>query len=233
MVVAAMPKHLPKIISQQDLAQLLAAPDCKSPTRLRDRVAMELMARAGLRISEVVNLRRQDIRWETSEISVVGGKGDRDRVVPLRSESVQWLRMWDKERNGHARFFFHTIKGGQSKQMSTSSLYQAVKYYATQAGLDPARISPHILRHTCATEMLDRGLTIRDVQEYLGHSDVSTTQIYTHVSNGELREKVRRLSEQQSLDQAPSAQDLAIAQALSQLPAGAKQRLVGALLGEE
>jgi len=186
-----MARHLPKIMEKHEVAELLAQPNTGCPTGLRNRAILEVMYRAGLRVSEVCNLRPRDIRWQAQELTVVAGKGDKDRVVPFGRELENWLRMWADRRptvgNGTG-FFFCTLQGGR---MSPRYLQQLVKRLATKAGLDPEQVTPHVLRHTCATELLDEGFTIREVQEVLGHARVETTQIYTHVRPKALGDKLR------------------------------------------
>jgi len=202
-------RGLPKIMEREDVKALLAVPNTSCPTGLRNRTALELMYRAGLRVSEVTALKPGDIRWEKGEASVEHGKGDRDRVVPLDAEAVNWLRLWRKhpKHPKGAATFFCTLDGGP---LSTNYLRDVVKRCARKAGLDPLAVSPHRLRHTYATELLDEGFTIREVQELLGHSSVVTTQVYTHVRPAGLAEKIRRrgqAEEKPTVD--PEAQALA------------------------
>jgi len=184
-------KALPKVIAREDVRRLLAVPNTSCPTGLRNRAALELMYRAGLRVSEVAGLKAGDIRWETGEVLVEHGKGDRDRVVPLDAEAVNWLRLWRKhpKHPKGAATFFCTLRGGP---VSTEYLRQVVKRCASKAGLDATQVSPHKLRHSYATELLDEGFTIREVQELLGHSSITTTQLYTHVRPNGIAEKIRR-----------------------------------------
>ncbi len=182
-----MVKRLPKVISKQDAQKLLAVPNVKCPTGLRNRVMLDVMYRAGLRVSEVVKLKPGNIRWESGEIEVRDGKGGKDRVVPVDHETLDWLRQWEDKRPKNGRFF-STLQG---KPLDARYIRQVVDRCADKAGLDRKLVSPHVFRHSFATEKLDEGFTLREVQELLGHANVSTTQIYTHVSPAALREKIQ------------------------------------------
>lgn len=203
-----MARRQPTILSDNQLRQLLNSVDVSTKTGLRNRTAMELMARGGLRVSEICNLERKHVRWETGELEVRGGKGGVDRVVPLDEGSMQWLRLWDGERHGPARQFFHTVKKTtynrtRHSQLSPRTLQEAVRRYGEEAGLVEIGVTPHVLRHTYATGLLNDGFNLREVQDLLGHASITTTQIYTHVSPVELREKIRRRAAQRPLEQAP------------------------------
>ena len=214
-----MSTRLPKIISQEEAAALLAVPNVGCPTGLRNRVCLEVMYRAGLRVSEVVKLKPGNIRWKTGELEVRNGKGGKDRVVPVDQKTMDWLQRWEDQRPKAGGLFFVTLKGGE---LSTRYLGQVVDRCADKAGLDRKRVSPHVLRHSYATEKLDAGFTSREVQELLGHANGGTTQIYTHVSPKSLRDKVqgngqanevKRLAE--ALAKLPKEQRAALAEALS------------------
>jgi len=219
-------KTLPKIISREDVEKLLAVPNTSCPTGLRNRTALELMYRAGLRVSEVAGLKPRDVRWETGEVLVDHGKGDKDRVVPLDAEAINWLRLWRKDAKHPkgAPTFFCTLKGGP---LSTEYLRQVVKRCARKAGLDPAQVSPHKLRHSYATELLDEGFTIREVQELLGHSSITTTQIYTHVRPNGLAEKIRQ-RRQATVDAVPTV-DATLAAAIATIRAATPEDLEAAM----
>jgi integrase/recombinase XerD len=189
------------VLERREVEALKAQPNTKCATGLRNRAILEVMHRAGLRVSEVVKLRRRDIRWPDPEhqkpgyLEVRGGKGGKDRTVPIDDATVTWLRAWDGARlRGEA--FFNTVKAGpqgspRGGPVMPLYLQQLVKRLAHEAKLDrPDRVTPHVLRHTYATELLEEGFNIREVQELLGHSDVGTTMIYTHVRPGDLAAKV-------------------------------------------
>jgi site-specific recombinase XerD len=223
-----MKRTLPKIMEKADVAKLLAEPNTTCPTGLRNRAIMEVMYRAGLRVSEVCALAPRDIRWAGRELVVRQGKGAKDRVVPFGRELENWLRLWDDKRpktaNG-AGPFFCTLQGGK---LTPRYLQAMVKREAVAAGLDAAGVTPHVLRHTYATQLLDDGFTIREVQELLGHSNVSTTQIYTHVSPKGLREKIAARDEAQAADPAVSG----LVAALASLTPEQKAALIAALQGD-
>lgn len=147
------------------------------------------MYRAGLRVSEVVNLRPGDIRWRDGILEIQRGKGRKDRNVPVDQETLGWLQAWDAKRP-KSRHFFSTLK---SRALSARYLQQMVKRLAHRAGLARAdRITPHVLRHSYATELLNGGFTIREVQQLLGHASVATTQVYLHVRPDDLAAKIRK-----------------------------------------
>ena len=229
-----MEEKLPISLGLGDVKRLLDQVDHSTPTGLRNRVAIELMLRCGLRVGEVSGLRRQDITWDVTQaagkIAVRAGKGDKDRMVPADPGTMTWLRRWDGERNGYATTFLHTIKQGSTRPFSVRGIQAAVKKYVRRASLDadPDDVSPHTLRHTYATQLLDEGFTIREVQQMLGHKDVKTTQIYTHVVDAELEQKIaerRPLDGQRTMEGQPSAADLRLARLLGRLPAGEKEAL--------
>ncbi len=188
-------RQLPKIISKKQAEVLLAVPNVKCPTGLRNRVVMQAMYGAGLRVGEIIKLKPGHIRWQRGEIEVVNGKGGADRVVPVTWETMDWLQRWDQQRPKKGGRFFTTLKG---KPLNRIYLYQMIRRCAAKTGLEFERIGCHVLRHTYATEKLDEGFTIREVQELLGHSSITTTQIYTHVSPQGLRAKVQGEAEKRN-----------------------------------
>lgn len=186
-------RRLPKTISRAEATALLAVPNLRAPTGLRNRCMLELMYRAGLRVSEVCALEVRDVDLTRGTVRVVDGKGgdgtayfDAASVAPLVEE-------WKRERKrlgvtGSAPLFC-TLAG---EAIDTSYMRAMVKRIARRAGLDPSKVSPHVLRHSFATELLDEGFNIRQVQEALRHADVSTTMVYTHVYDAALRERIQR-----------------------------------------
>lgn len=187
-----MAKRLPTVLEKDEAQALLRQPNTGCPTGLRNRVMLEVFYRAGLRNSEVRHLRPGDIRWQDGVIEVRGGKGGKDRVVPIDSETLGWLRAWKAERP-RGRYFFNTLQGSE---LSARYLQELIKRLARKAGIERAdQVTPHVLRHSYATHLLDDGFTLREIQTLLGHSNVSTTQIYTHVSPGDLTEKIQRRGE--------------------------------------
>jgi site-specific recombinase XerD len=180
---AALRKHLTK----EDALRLLdfAARESKDPRR--DLALFSVFLYGGLRISEVTSLRPEDIKFGENLMEVLQAKGQKQRAVPLPDEAMAVLRHYvDTRRHRDATYLFTNRAGGK---LSRSSAYYVVKRFVRALGLDPA-ISPHKLRHTCATLLLEAGVDLRFIQEFLGHADISTTQIYAHVSAAKLREVI-------------------------------------------
>ena len=218
-----MPKKLPETLQRSEAAALLDQPSLSCPTGIRNRAMLELMYHGGLRLGEVVGLRPSDIRWEAGELHLQHTKGGRHRVVPLTEETLGYLRLWAEKRPaGGTKRLFTTLKG---KPVSPRYVQAMVAREAQSAGIE-RRVHPHMLRHTFATELLDEGYNIREVQELLGHANLSTTQIYTHVNLGVLKEKVKQCGQPpaeadevqriaQTLAKLPKEQRAALAEALS------------------
>jgi integrase/recombinase XerD len=185
--------HLPHVLSVEQVSRLLERPKA-TPIGLRDRALLEVLYGAGLRASEVLALRRQDVDFDVGFVRVVG-KGDKERVVPLGRKALEALRAY----NERGRPFLGgagTLKAPElflnkrGRRLSRQGLHLLIKQYAREAGL-PDDVSAHTLRHSFATHLLEGGADLRAVQEMLGHSDLSTTQIYTHVSASHLQEVYR------------------------------------------
>ena len=221
-----MPRKLPETLQRSEAKALLEQPSLSCPTGIRNRAMLELMYHAGLRLGEVVGLRPSDIRWEAGELHLTHTKGGRHRVVPLSEETLGYLRLWAEKRPaGGSKRFFTTLKG---KPVSPRYVQAMVAREARNAGIE-RRVHPHMLRHTYATELLDEGYNIRELQELLGHANLSTTQIYTHVNLGKLKEKVRQRG--QSPAEADEVQRLA--QALAKLPKEQRAALAEVLTATE
>ena len=215
-------KRLPLVLDREEIGKLLAVPNVKCPTGLRNRVILETMWNGGLRVSEVVNLRPSHIRWQSAILEVHDGKGGRDRNVPVGNGTLGWLRAC-KERRPRSRWFFCTLQGGK---LLPRYLQQLVKRLAHKAGLEQAeKVTPHVLRHSYATALLDEGFSIREVQELLGHASVATTQIYTHVRPADLAAKVRARGEDPAKRQ--GAEELT--RLFLDLPPETRQALLNAL----
>jgi len=182
-------KGLPTVLDPEEIKALKDVPNPKAPTGCRNRAILEVMHKAGLRVSEVCNLKPSHIRWpngKPAQLEVKRGKGQKDRNIPLDGDTVAWLRAWDAIRPS-CRFFFATLKSGK---LSPRYLQAMCKRLANRAGVDPERVTPHVFRHSYATELLEEGFTLREVQVLLGHANVATTQTYLHVRDGTLAEKV-------------------------------------------
>ena len=194
-VLPGKPSRLPKVLSERQVEALLAAPDVSAPLGLRDRAMLETLYATGLRVAELVGLRLHEVNFDMGVVRVFG-KGSKERLVPLGQEAVDWLRRYLRvarpallgERTSDDLFV--TARGAA---MTRQAFWQLVKKYAIPAQIDPARLSPHVLRHAFATHLLNHGADLRVVQLLLGHADISTTQIYTHVA----RERLKTLHEVQ------------------------------------
>jgi integrase/recombinase XerD len=164
-------------------------PSLRSETGLRNRCIMGLMYEAGLRVGEALALKPRDVVIEEKRVEVLRGKGSKPRTVYFRSDDLGILLERWKEIRPASEYLFSTVRSatGKGEQLDPRGFRITFKSYVKKAGLDPNRVTPHVLRHTCATEMLRRGVNIRIIQEALGHAWVATTQIYTHVVNEDVR----------------------------------------------
>jgi len=185
-----LPRSLPKALAESEIDALLAAPDVETPAGLRDRAMLELMYAAGLRVSELVNLPATAVNLRQGVIRVTG-KGSKERLVPLGEESQHWLETYlARARPALAgkRSLAALFLTPQGEAPTRQQFWTLVKRYAAVAGIDPVRISPHGLRHSFATHLLNRGADLRALQLLLGHSSLSTTQIYTLVAREHLKQ---------------------------------------------
>ncbi|RDZ27090.1 site-specific tyrosine recombinase XerD [Lysobacter silvisoli] len=185
-----LPRSLPKALAESQVDALLAAPDIDSPLGLRDRAMLELMYAAGLRVSELVHLPATAVNLRQGVLRVTG-KGGKERLVPLGEEAQHWLERYLAQSRpvlAGKRALAPLFLGTQGEAPSRQQFWQLVKRYAGAAGIDPARISPHGLRHSFATHLLNRGADLRALQMLLGHSSLSTTQIYTLVAREQLKQ---------------------------------------------
>ena len=185
-------RPLPKSISQLDVESLIHAPDCKNFVGLRDRAMLELLYATGVRISELINLQYTNIDLNRSLIKVMG-KGNKERMIPFGENALSSLFDYINYRRDHnlslsSRDFFISQQG---KKITRQAFWHRIKSYLQQTGL-PIDISPHTLRHAFATHLLNNGADLRSVQMLLGHSDLSTTQIYTHIAKQRLSEMVKK-----------------------------------------
>ena len=179
-----MKKRLPKTVQAEDVKKLLSEPNRKCPTGLRNYCMMVLMYRAGLRVSEVVDLQCSQVEWKAEQVRVIG-KGDKERLIPLEPWVIDTLGSW-KAIRPKSKHFFCTLDGGPLNRRYINAMLERASKKA-----EIEHVNPHALRHTCATEMLGDGLNIRDVQQVLGHEHLNTTMIYTHVNPVELRGKIQ------------------------------------------
>jgi integrase/recombinase XerC len=187
-------KKLPHFLGLEDLLRLLEAPPAATPLGLRDRALLETLYSAGLRVSELTGLNLEDVDLDAAT-ATVRGKGRRERLALLGPPALAALRRWlacrDGVAGGRARGRPALFLNKNGTRLSARSVGRLLEKYLAQAGLDP-RTSPHTLRHSFATHLLDRGADIRSVQELLGHRSLSTTQVYTHVTTQRLQESYQK-----------------------------------------
>ncbi|GAC13162.1 site-specific tyrosine recombinase XerD [Aliiglaciecola lipolytica] len=187
-----LPQSLPKTLSEEQVDDLLNAPNIDNPVEFRDKAMLEVLYATGLRVSELVSLRMEQMGLQQGVIRVTG-KGNKDRLVPLGEEAIEWLLKFIKlaRRNllkTESDIVFPSKRG---VMMTRQTFWHRIKYYATVAGIE-SHLSPHTLRHAFATHLLNHGADLRVVQMLLGHSDLSTTQIYTHVATQRLQMLVEK-----------------------------------------
>jgi integrase/recombinase XerD len=186
-------KRLPKVLSVAEVERLLAQPDPSQPAGMRDRAMLELLYATGIRVSELVSLNVSDVNLPMGYIRCAG-KGSKERIVPLGSLAIQSCQEYlelargrlVKDRDEPALFVNH-----HGHRLTRQGFWKIVKKYAEDARIEK-EITPHTLRHSFATHLLENGADLRSVQEMLGHADISTTQIYTHVTKGRLKEVYAR-----------------------------------------
>ena len=183
-----LPRNLPKSLTEQDVEQLLNAPDVSMPLGMRDRTMFEVLYATGLRVSELITLSVAQVSLDMGVVRVMG-KGSKERLVPLGEEALDWLRRYLQQARAEllaaklSDALFVTARGGG---MTRQMFWYLIKKHAKQGGLNKP-MSPHTLRHAFATHLLNHGADLRVVQLLLGHADISTTQIYTHVARERLK----------------------------------------------
>lgn len=182
--------YLPRFLSEDEMERLLNTPDTATEEGLRDRAMLELMYASGLRISELVSLKASDVDMDAGLLSC-HGKGSKERKIPIGKSATHWLQLYRAARSRRkpthdARLFVNTLGAPLTRQL----VWASIKRYSARAGLE--HVSPHTLRHSFATHLLQRGADSRSVQSLLGHSDISTTQIYTHMTDRHLRATYNR-----------------------------------------
>jgi len=180
---------LPKFLGIEEVDRLLAQPDPSTPRGLRDKALIEVLYATGLRVSELITLRAGDLNLEEGYLTCIG-KGDKQRMVPLGHDAVDWVRRYTRDgrpsllkKRTSPWLFVNARDGGP---LSRVGFWKVLKAYGKAAGLS-GDLSPHVLRHSFATHLLERGADLRMIQVMLGHADLSTTQIYTHVLEARLR----------------------------------------------
>jgi len=189
---------LPKFLSLEEVDHLIAQPDVAKPLGLRDRAMIELLYATGMRVSELVSVRPADLHLDEQYLTCIG-KGSKERLIPIGEQAAEWVRRYARDgrpalaqrsarqRTAAPRLFVN----GRGGPLSRIGFWKVLRRYGQQAGIRSA-ISPHVLRHSFATHLLERGADLRAIQMMLGHADLSTTQIYTHVLEARLRSAYER-----------------------------------------
>jgi integrase/recombinase XerD len=179
---------LPKFLSLEEVDRLLEQPDVARPLGLRDKALIELLYATGLRVSELISLRAGDLHMEEGYLTCIG-KGDKQRLVPMGQQAADWVRRYMRDgrpallKKKSSPWLFVNARGGP---LSRVGFWKVLKGYGVAAGVS-RDLSPHVLRHSFATHLLERGADLRMIQVMLGHADLSTTQIYTHVLEARLK----------------------------------------------
>jgi len=185
-----LPRRLPKNLTEAQVEALLAAPDTTSTLGLRDRAMLETLYATGLRVSELTGLKLAQVSLDMGVVRVLG-KGSKERLVPLGEEAIDWLKQYlesarmELAGDGKSDAMFLTAR---QAPMTRQAFWTLIKRYATRAGIARDRLSPHVLRHAFATHLINHGADLRVVQLLLGHADITTTTIYTHVARERLKE---------------------------------------------
>lgn len=188
-----LPSRLPKYLTEQQVSDLLNTPDVDVPLELRDKAMLELLYATGLRVTELVSLTIENMSVQQGVVRVIG-KGNKERIVPMGEEAAYWVRQFilygrPVLLNGLSSDV--VFPSQRAQQMTRQTFWHRVKHYAILADIDADALSPHVLRHAFATHLVNHGADLRVVQMLLGHTDLSTTQIYTHVA----KERLKRLHE--------------------------------------
>ena len=186
------PRILPRTLTESQVEALLAAPDLNTPLGVRDRAWIELLYASGLRVSELAGLSARTVYLDEGFLKVLG-KGRKERLIPFGESAEHWIRAWLTLRPSFRPREDTLFVGRLGETFTRQHLWRLLKAYAGAAGLSPREVSPHVLRHAFATHLLDHGADLRSVQAMLGHADISTTQIYTHVHQARLRALYDRL----------------------------------------
>ncbi len=176
--------HLPRFLTEDEINRLFSAPDVATEPGIRDRTILELMYAAGLRVSELVSLKRNEVDLLAGMV-VCHGKGSKERRVPIGKSAIHWLQRYMSLQAAYGSSSAAQLFTNRGKPITRHFVWAMIKRYSEQVGLEA--ISPHTLRHSFATHLLQRGADSRSVQALLGHSDISTTQIYTHITDRHLR----------------------------------------------
>ncbi len=183
-------KRLPRFLTLDEVERLLKSPSEKVPIGVRDKVMLEVLYATGFRVSELINIKLNDIDMQRGVITTIG-KGTKERIVPIGETAMVLIKRYVDGARGsilkegrESAYLFVTNRG---TAMTRQNFWTIIKKYAVVSGIDAGKIKPHVLRHSFATHLLERGVDLRHLQEMLGHSDISTTQIYTHVMSERLK----------------------------------------------
>jgi len=176
--------YLPKFLTEDEINRLLAAPDIATEEGIRDRAVIEIMYATGLRVSELVNLKHDDVDLLAGLVKC-HGKGNKERRVPLGKSAIHWLQQYTAVKAGYGKQSSPHVFLNRGRPFTRQLAWSMIKQHAEKAGIK--NVSPHTLRHSFATHLLQHGADSRSVQAMLGHSDISTTQIYTHITDVHLR----------------------------------------------
>lgn len=176
--------YLPKFLTEDEINRLLAAPDVATEEGIRDRAILEIMYATGLRVSELVALKQTDVDL-LAGLVVCHGKGNKERRVPLGKSAIHWLQQYGAVKAGYGKQSAPNVFLHRGRSFTRQLAWSMIKRHAEKAGIN--NVSPHTLRHSFATHLLQHGADSRSVQALLGHSDISTTQIYTHITDVHLR----------------------------------------------
>ncbi|MGF1681114.1 site-specific tyrosine recombinase XerD [Photobacterium minamisatsumaniensis] len=190
LVSPKLPQRLPKDITEEQVDALLDAPDPNDPIELRDKAMLELLYATGLRVTELVSLTMENVSLRQGVVRVTG-KGDKERLVPMGENAIDWIEQFID--SGRPQLLGEkssdvVFPSRRARQMTRQTFWYRIKHYAVIAGIDSETLSPHVMRHAFATHLLNYGADLRVVQMLLGHSDLSTTQIYTHVASERLKQ---------------------------------------------
>lgn len=190
MVSPKLPKRLPKDLTEEQVEALLNAQDLNDPVELRDKAMLELLYATGLRVTELVSLTTENISLRQGVVRVIG-KGGKERLVPMGENAIEWIETFFHQ--GRSELLGQqtsdvVFPSKRAQLMTRQTFWHRIKHYAVIAGIDVEKLSPHVLRHAFATHLLNHGADLRVVQMLLGHSDLSTTQIYTHVATERLKQ---------------------------------------------
>ena len=186
-------QHLPQVLTKEEVEKLLHSPNTGQVLGLRDRAMLELMYATGLRISEIINLKLEDLHLTMGTLQTLG-KGHKERIVPVGDEAIKWINRYLEEarpkllKQKRSNYLFLNFHGNN---LTRQGVWRNLKAEVRKAGIQK-NITPHTLRHSFATHILENGADLRIVQELLGHADISTTQIYTHLSNKQLADIYNR-----------------------------------------